>query len=183
MLEALFVPFVTILIAEFLDKSQLSVLLLASKTRKHTQLLLGVMLAFLLVDGSAIFFGSFVANLIPEAWLKLISGGLFFLFGILSLRPEKADTKHHSRITHPLIAGFLLVFLSEWGDKTQLASALFATRYPPLMVLGSVLLALFLLSVMAVLLSKVLLKHAEAKMIRKVAGFAFVFLGIIFLLF
>lgn len=46
------------------------------------------------------------------------------------------------------ISGFSMIFLSEWGDKTQIASALFATEYDPHMVLTGVMMALFLLSLM-----------------------------------
>ena len=47
-----------------------------------------------------------------------------------------------------------MVFLSEWGDKTQIASALFATEYNPWMVLIGVMTSLTVLSVMAIYLGR-----------------------------
>jgi len=52
-------------LAELGDKTQLSILLLSSKTKKHMHLLLGVILAFLTVDGAASLFGSWIMGLIP----------------------------------------------------------------------------------------------------------------------
>ena len=52
-------------LAEMGDKTQLSILLLSSRTREYFRLLLGVMLAFLLADGFAILVGSWVTNVIP----------------------------------------------------------------------------------------------------------------------
>jgi len=50
-IEDILIPLVAIAAAELGDKTQISILLLSSKTKKHLQLLLGVMLAFLIVDG------------------------------------------------------------------------------------------------------------------------------------
>ncbi|MGV8176067.1 MAG: TMEM165/GDT1 family protein [Methanothrix sp.] len=47
-------------LAEIGDKTQLSILLLSSRTREYARLLLGVMLAFLLADGFSILVGSYV---------------------------------------------------------------------------------------------------------------------------
>src|SRR3989344_674675 len=117
MLNAFILPFITIFLAELLDKSQLTVLLLASKTKKHLQLFLGVMLAFMVVDGSAILFGSIISDLFPQGFMRILSGLLFIIFGILSLKPQDSE-KQEARLQHPLISGFSLVFFSEWGDKT-----------------------------------------------------------------
>jgi hypothetical protein len=68
------------------DKTQLSILLLSSRTREYFRLLLGVMLAFLLADGIAILVGSWVTNVIPVHLVKLASGLVFIFFGILILK-------------------------------------------------------------------------------------------------
>jgi len=73
------IPLIVIGLAEFGDKTQLSILLLSSKTRKHLHLLLGVMLAFLIVDGAAVLIGSWIIN---KKVLTKIAGTLFILMGI-----------------------------------------------------------------------------------------------------
>jgi Ca2+/H+ antiporter, TMEM165/GDT1 family len=181
MLQSIFIPFFTILVAEFLDKSQLSLILLASKTRQHTALLVGAILAFLIVDGIAIFFGSYLTTLIPKLWLNLAAAGLFILFGLKTLFEKKHETHAVKKLHNPFLSGFTLIFLAEWGDKTQIASAVFAARYPPLLVFIGVMLALTILSIAAVSLSKLLLSYFDRGIITKVAGILFIGLGVSFL--
>ena len=73
MLPGLLLPLVAVGLAEPGDKTQLSILLLSSRTKNHLQLLMGVMLAFLIVDGTAILIGSFVISVVPIVFLKIVS--------------------------------------------------------------------------------------------------------------
>jgi len=73
MLPGLLLPLVAVGLAEPGDKTQLSILLLSSRTKNHLQLLMGVMLAFLIVDGAAILIGSFVISVVPIVFLKIVS--------------------------------------------------------------------------------------------------------------
>ncbi len=180
MFESILIPFTAIFLAELLDKSQLSILLLASKTKQYFQLLLGIFLAFLLVDGLAIFLGSYLTELIPLFWLSIISGSLFILFGVKSLLAKDEEKPTVGKISNTFLTAFSLIFVSEWGDKTQIASALFATRYDPFPVLLGVMLALMLLATGTVLLSKVLSQNIKPGIISKVAGIVFIMLGISF---
>jgi putative Ca2+/H+ antiporter (TMEM165/GDT1 family) len=70
--------------------------------------------------------------------------------------------------------------MAEWGDKTQIASGLFATNYNPVMVLLGTMTALFMLSLMAIYLGKFIAKKINKKTITKVAGIAFIVIGISF---
>ena len=75
-----------------------------------------------------------------------------------------------------------MIFLSEWGDKTQIASALFATEYDPRMVFIGVMIALLILSVMAIFLGKYLSSRIDRRVITRVAGVVFLLIGLSFLL-
>jgi Ca2+/H+ antiporter, TMEM165/GDT1 family len=185
MISEFLIPFVAIALAELGDKTQLSVLLLSTRTRQHVVLFFGVMMAFLLVDGFAILVGSWITDILPINVIKTASGVLFILFGALILRDSGKDEGEEDRMsgTSPFFSGFLLVFLAEWGDKTQIASALFATHYNSWMVLLGTMAALSLLSAMAIYLGKVVLERIDKKMISKVAGSLFILIGISFLVF
>jgi putative Ca2+/H+ antiporter (TMEM165/GDT1 family) len=183
MLQSIFIPFFTVLVAEFLDKSQLSLILLASKTKKHGVLLLGAILAFFIVDGIAIFFGSYLTTFIPKVWINLAAAALFILFGLKTLFEKRQEKKTVGKLRSPFFSGFTLIFLSEWGDKTQLAAALFSARFDPLPVLLGVMAALTLLSLMAVILSRTLLSSFDRAVITKITGIIFIVLGISFLFF
>ena len=75
-----------------------------------------------------------------------------------------------------------MIFLSEWGDKTQIASALFATEYDPWMVFIGVMTALLILSVMAIYLGKFLASRIDRRLITRVAGVVFLLIGLSFML-
>lgn len=177
------IPLIMTGLAEFGDKTQLSILLLSSKTKKHLHLLLGVILAFLIVDGAAVLIGSWVINIVPIHFLKILSGIIFIIFGVLILRDKevKGESRLYSR--SPFLSGFALIFVTEWGDKTQIASGIFATKYNPLMVLIGAMTALTLLSVMAIYLGKFVSDKVDKKVITKIAGIVFILMGISFLLF
>ena len=182
-LNEILIPLVAVGLAEMGDKTQLSILLLSSRTREYVQLLAGVMLAFLLADGFAILVGSWVTNVIPVHLVKLLSGAVFVLFGLMILKGDKEkDEESNLSPKNAFLSGFSMIFLSEWGDKTQIASALFATEYNPLMVFAGVMVALLILSVMAVYLGKFLAGKIDRRIITRVAGAVFLLIGFSFLL-
>jgi putative Ca2+/H+ antiporter (TMEM165/GDT1 family) len=182
-LNDIVIPLLAVGLAEMGDKTQLSVLLLSSRTREYAQLLAGIMLAFLLADGFAILVGSWVTEVIPVHLVKLVSGAVFILFGVMILRGDKEE-EEESRLSprSAFVSGFSVIFLSEWGDKTQIASALFATEYDPRLVFVGVMTALLILSAMAIYLGKFLAGRIDRKRITRIAGVVFLLIGLSFML-
>ncbi|MDQ1311746.1 MAG: Ca2+/H+ antiporter, family [Euryarchaeota archaeon] len=178
-LNEIIIPLIAVGLAEMGDKTQLSVILLSSRTREYIPLLAGVMLAFLITDGFAILIGSWMTGIIPLDLLKLISGGVFILFGALILRGDQKEAEEERGLSsgNALLSGFSLIFLSEWGDKTQIASALFATEYNPFMVFIGVMAALFILSVMAIYLGQIISQKVDRKLVSRIAGTIFLIIG------
>ena len=183
MLQDILIPFIVVGLAELGDKTQLSTLLLASKTEKHLHLLVGVMLAFMIVDGIAILAGDWITNIAPIGLIKIFSGAIFIIFGLLMLRNRQEEIKTKYHLENPFYSGFILIFVSEWGDKTQIAAGLFATKYNGLMVLIGVTIALSLLSVMAIYLGKFISNRVNRETITKIAGILFIVIGLAFFLF
>jgi len=182
MIADILVPLIATGLAELGDKTQLSVLLLSSKTKKRLHLLLGVMLAFLIVDGVAILVGSWIISIVPIRLLKISSGIIFIIFGVLTLKENQVAQESKFRFKNSFFSGFILIFVMEWGDKTQIASGLFATQYNSLMVLVGAMAALAALSVMAVYLGKFISEKVDKKAIARIAGIAFIVVGISFFL-
>lgn len=182
MMADVLVPLFTVGLAELGDKTQLSILFLSSKTKKHLHLLLGVMLAFLLVDGAAVLAGYWAADIVPMGLLKIFSGIIFMICGVLMLRNHVKD-KSKSYFKNPFLSGFGLILITEWGDKTQIVSGLFATRYNALMVLIGTMIALTLLSIMAIYLGKLVSNKIDKRLMTKIAGIIFILMGISFFLF
>jgi putative Ca2+/H+ antiporter (TMEM165/GDT1 family) len=94
------------------------------------------------VDGIAILAGGCVTHIASEELIKTLSGAVFIIFGLLLIfrnKKEGGQSEHH--LGNPFYSGFILIFVSEWGDKTQIAAGLLATRYDGLMVLVGVMMA------------------------------------------
>jgi len=66
-----------------------------------------------------------------------------------------------------------MIFLSGWGEKTQIASALFAREYDPRLVFLRVMIARFVLTVMAIFLGRYLSQRIDRKAITRAAGVVF----------
>jgi len=182
MIEDFLVPFFAVGLAELGDKTQLSVLLLSSKTDRHFSLLLGVVLAFMVVDGIAIAAGSWVTSVVSPSTLKAVSGVVFLVFGFLILRGGGVADASAMSLRNPFASGFALILLTELGDKTQIACALFATKYGAFMVFLGAVLSLALLSAAAVYLGRSISEKIDRKLMSKVAGGLFLLLGVLSLL-
>lgn len=170
--------FLLIFLAEFGDKSQLVCMTLAAKHR-HWPVLLGAVTAFAILNLLAVLFGSIVASWIPEFWLAIIVAILFGFFGIQSLMAKDGedDTEPSLRTSHSLfITAFLMIFVAEFGDKTQLAVAGLASTYEALSIWIGATLALLVTTALGVLAGQHLLKRLPLGVIHK-------FSGILFLLF
>lgn len=172
------IPFLAVGLAELGDKTQLAVFCLASKTKKYLQLFLGVTLAFIIADGLAIILGDFIAKNIPINYVKIGAGIIFIVIGIYMLANYKREEKKYELKTL-FLSGFGLVLVSEMGDKTQLASGLFATKFNPVLVFIGVIAALIVLSVIAIYLGKFVMEKINKKTVSIMAGILFILIGIV----
>jgi putative Ca2+/H+ antiporter (TMEM165/GDT1 family) len=125
-MSAFFVSFALIFFAELGDKSQLVALWFA--TRYHWWLvILGVTVATLVVHLGSTAVGASAADVLPEEVLLIVVGISFFAFAGWGLRGDKLDDGElRATATTSFVRAFGIVtlgfFLSELGDKTQLAT-------------------------------------------------------------
>jgi putative Ca2+/H+ antiporter (TMEM165/GDT1 family) len=79
-----------------------------------------------------------------------------------------------------LAAIFAAVFLAEFGDKTQLATLLFASsaKHPPVLVFAAAALALCLSTALAVLVGTFAGRLVDAVPVKLFAGIGFVAIGV-----
>ena len=126
--------------------------------------------------------GGFIADLIPSFWINVISGGLFLVFGVLTLRGEDDGDEVEESGRGALASAFSLVSLMELGDKTQFASFVLAARYGnPSMVFLGILLGAALITGSGVVIGKGLMRFVPERYLRYVAAALFILFGIIFL--
>ena len=125
-MSAFFVSFALIFFAELGDKSQLVALWFATRYQWWL-VILGVTVATLIVHLGSTAIGASAADVLPEEALLIVVGLSFFAFAAWSIRGDKLDDDEvKSAATTSLVGAFGIIttgfFLSELGDKTQLAT-------------------------------------------------------------
>jgi len=122
MLYTFAVATILITLAELGDKTQLLALALATKY-KAWQVLVGIFVATLVIHFFSTLAGGLVGTLIPEFWLRVVSGLLFVGFGVWTLRgddDQDADKATAGARFGPIATTAVAFFLAELGDKTQI---------------------------------------------------------------
>lgn len=123
-LPAFALAFGVVALAELGDKSQLVVLAQAGRA-PPLRVVLEASAAFALLSAVAVLAGATVARFAPPAIIALASGALFLAFGVLALAAARRPRPDEERPARPG-GTFVLVLVSELGDKTQLATAALA---------------------------------------------------------
>lgn len=163
--------FLANLLATFGDKGQLVVVTLASRYDAK-KVFVGAMAAFSLWSTIEIVFGHVIVTVLPGAAITLLTGGLFVLFGLWTLKSAIVTFGEESD-DRPLLTGggmdvgmsgtllpdglltrmgayggvlttFVFILFAEFGDKTQLLTINLSTTFPnsPLSVFVGVVAAL-----------------------------------------
>lgn len=119
--------FVTILILELPDKTSLVLLSLAQHGKLRVWL--GAVAAFSLQALIGVLAGMLL-KVILGAWLHIIAAVGFIGFGLWLWRDANDQSISSTQSTSPHIfwTSFILVFLAEFGDLTQLTIATWATK-------------------------------------------------------
>ncbi len=75
---------------------------------------------------------------------------------------------------------FSTIFVAELGDKTQLATLLYASdaSHPKLTVFAASAAALVITSALGVLAGSLVAEYVSPKVVRRVAGFGFIAVGV-----
>ena len=160
MLSLGFTVFTVIFLLELPDKTALAALLLATRHRP-LPVLLGAAAAFVIQSAVAVVAGSLL-SLLPREPIRIGAGLLFLGMAALLIRrnlrkdeadEERAVEQEEARHRRPFVTAFSVVFVAEWGDLTQLATAALQARYQqPVIVFVAATLALWAVSAIAVLL-------------------------------
>lgn len=168
-----------IALAEFGDKSQLVCMTLAARHR-GLPVVLGAVAAFALLNLLAVAFGAAVAAWLPEWAVTLAVGALFLVFGINALRysDDEDDETIEEKPGHGIFATtFLLIFLAEFGDKTQIAVAGLGSTQPATAVWAGGTLALAGTSLLGVIAGRRFLNRMPLLWIHRISGAFFLILA------
>ena len=173
--------FTLIALAEIGDKSQLVCMTLAARHR-HWPVLLGASVAFLVLNALAVIFGAGVAAWVPERVTAGIVAVLFGDFGIHALRRQDdgaADDITETPGHGIFFSTLLLIFVAEFGDKTQIAVAGLAGTMTPLPVWLGASAALIMVSALGVWAGRTLLQRLPIIWLHRISGGIFLSFAIV----
>ena len=178
--------FAVIFIAELPDKSLFAALILGTKFPAR-YVWLGAASAFFVHVIIAVTAGHFL-TLLPHRVLEAVIAALFLagagliLFGKHGLEdtPEAAKPVDIHNPWKVYATAFSVVFIGEWGDITQIATANYAAKYHDTVnvAIGAIL-ALWLVTLLAVTAGAKVLSRVPAHLLQRVTGGVLLLFGIL----
>ncbi|MGQ9517167.1 MAG: TMEM165/GDT1 family protein [Anaerolineae bacterium] len=189
--------FSLLLLAELGDKTQLAVLTQVCKYRTVLPVFLGGLLALTLLTGIGVAFGQAVGLLLPADIIRRAAALLFLLMGLylayqMARQAGQSDSApvcdtdviqppaERRREWAAFSSTFVLIFLAELGDKTQLASISLASKSSsPWMVFLGASLALSVVTAVGALFGQGLSRLVPERTLRFAAAAAFIVLGVL----
>lgn len=179
-LTTLVSTFSLVSLAEIGDKSQLVCMALATRYR-HWPVFWGAAIAFLVLNFLAVIFGSTLAALVPEAIISATVAVMFIFFGVLALRTNEEDDKIEleEKASHGIfMTTFLMILISEFGDKTQIAVAGLSTTLNALSVWIGGSLGLITISAIGIWAGKALVGKFPLHWLHRTGGVLFLMFGV-----
>ncbi len=177
--------FALIFVAELPGKSTLASLLMAARA-KPLPVFLGACAAYVVHSALAVAAGSLV-GLLPVRPVQIAVGTIFLALAVFLWRHQGMTPYETSasgaRSTKTMMTAFTVVFIAQWGDPTQIATAALAAKYAsaPWTVFLSATLALGAVTGLAVIIGH----HAKTKFhpaaLQKVASVIFAGVGLVLL--
>jgi putative Ca2+/H+ antiporter (TMEM165/GDT1 family) len=177
-----FSVFGVIFVAELPDKTALAALVLATRHRP-LPVLLGAATALTIQSLVAVGAGHLV-SLLPSRPVHITAGAIFLLSALLMWRrEEEAEEEIEDRDARGFWRSawvvFVIVFIAEWGDLTQLATAALAAHYrAPLIVFAGSTAALWAVAAIAVFIGHRAGKLLDAHLTKRIAAVLFALVGI-----
>lgn len=177
--------FGVIFAAELPDKTMVATLVLSTRFRPLF-VWLGVAGAFFVQVGIAVAAGGLL-SLAPQRLVAAVSGVLFAVGAVLLLRGaddpvagDDLDVPAAAGAGRAIATSFGVLFVSEWGDLSQLATAGFAARFAdPVSVFTGAFGALATVAALAVVAGRSLLRVVPIGLVRRVAGAALAVLAVL----
>jgi len=176
--------FAVVFVAELPDKTALAALIMATRSRP-LGIFLGAAAAFVIQTAVAVVFGS-VLNLLPRQAVGIGAGVLFILLAAwMWMRRGGADADRAVRdgggsLLRTAWMSFGVIFVAEWGDLTQLATAALCAKYGnPVTIAIAAILALWAVTGLAVVLGSQLKALVRLELLNATAAVVLAVVGIL----
>jgi len=173
--------FSLVALAEIGDKSQLVCMTLAARHR-HWPVILGATLAFCVLNTLAVLFGAGISVWLPDQVVAAMVAILFAAFGIHALRNNDNELPQ-GELEMPgyniFFTTLLLIFVAEFGDKTQIAIAGLASNMEPVSVWLGATAALVVVSALGVWAGRTVLQRLPLMWLHKFSGGLFLLFAVL----
>lgn len=183
MLSAFLISLAVVALSEMGDKTQLLALLLSARFRKPIPILIAIFLATLVNHGVSAVLGQWITTVLsPTVLLWIVSLG-FIGMAVWMLIPDKLDDESESidkwQKYGVFGATFVLFFLAEIGDKTQIATVALAARFDSVgwVTVGTTL-GIMLVNAPAVFIGNKLAEKLPISLIHKFGALVFLIIGV-----
>lgn len=176
-LAVVFAVFPIIFLGELPDKTMFASLVLSTRGRAVV-VWLGAAGAFVVHVVIAITVGAALFHLLPHRALQAFVAVMFLAGALLALR-EAAKERHERVLVEREVAlhrrtavtAFLVIFVAEWGDLTQILTANLAAHYHDALSVGvGAVLALWTVAALAVVGGQSLLRVVNISTVRVVTA-------------
>ena len=170
-------------LAEMGDKTQLLALLLAARFRKPVPILLAILLATIINHGVSAVLGQWITTVLsPDALIWILSIGFIAMAGWMLIPDQLDDESGSIKKWQKLVvfgATFVLFFLAEIGDKTQIATVALAARFDSIVwvMLGTTF-GMMLANAPAVFIGDKLATKLPIALIHKIGAAIFLVIGV-----
>lgn len=182
-MEAFLISTGLVAIAEMGDKTQLLALVLAARFRKPWPIVWGILLATLANHALAGALGSWITSFLSPAVLRWTLGISFLAMAAWMLIPDKLDDDESNKTPQLGVLGttFILFFLAEMGDKTQIATVMLGAQYSDALVwvVAGTTVGMMLANAPVVWLGERIIKLVPIAIVHKVSAGIFVVLGLL----
>ena len=179
-MEAFAVSTIVVALGEIGDKTQLLALMLAVRFRRPWPIAAGILVATLVNHTVAGVVGNWIRGIVAPETLKWLLAASFFAMALWSLKADTHD-KETPAATHLGVFAVTTVafFLTEMGDKTQIATMMLAARFESLAaVVAGTTLGMLIADVPVVFAGNLAADRIPLKTVRIVAASLFAAVGV-----
>jgi putative Ca2+/H+ antiporter (TMEM165/GDT1 family) len=178
-MESLIASFLMIFIAEMGDKTQLMAMTFTARF-KASRVIFAISAATILNNLIAVTAGSFLSSAFSLSAIKIVSYALFILFGFWTIYGGKENGEKDDKkvIINPFFTVAIFFFISEFGDKTQIAAMTLAMNYGmPVYVLIGACTGMICANLIAIIVGVFLGKKIPSEVIKLASAAIFIIFG------